>query len=186
MSRKFISLVVATSMAITGFTALPARAADPDDVARILGAAATLFIIGKAIQMNQDDDKEKKKDKKPTVHITPPSSAYSHRPGSVHHGHPGRFFDKAKPGHHNAPPVVIGRTFPPRAKPAPLPRACVLDVRQGRSTFRVLGQRCLERTYRSARPLPSSCKIDVRGRHGVNAAYVESCLRRNGYEIASR
>lgn len=55
MSRSFIAGVLAASLAIAGLSALPARAADADDVARFVGAAATLFILGKIIESKRDD-----------------------------------------------------------------------------------------------------------------------------------
>ncbi|MBZ8118143.1 hypothetical protein KUD11_05730 [Roseovarius sp. LXJ103] len=48
MSGKFISLIVAASMAVTGFTAAPAAAGDRD-VVRALAAIAGIAIIGAAI-----------------------------------------------------------------------------------------------------------------------------------------
>jgi len=48
MSGKFIALIVAASIAVTGFTAAPAKAGDRD-VARALAAIAGIAIIGVAI-----------------------------------------------------------------------------------------------------------------------------------------
>lgn len=50
MHRKFIALVLGTSIAITGFSAAPARA--DGDTARIFAGLALLAIIGAAIQDN--------------------------------------------------------------------------------------------------------------------------------------
>lgn len=56
MSRKFITGVLAVSTFVTALSVAPARAADPEDVAKFLGVAATLIIIGKALS---DDDRHK-------------------------------------------------------------------------------------------------------------------------------
>lgn len=53
ISGKFIAAVLATSIAVTSFSAAPARA-DSDDAAKIAFGLATLFILGKALS---DDDK---------------------------------------------------------------------------------------------------------------------------------
>jgi len=50
MHRKFIALILATAMAITGLSAAPARA--DGDTARIFAGLALLAIIGAAIQDN--------------------------------------------------------------------------------------------------------------------------------------
>ena len=51
ISGKFIAAVLATSIAVTGFSAAPARA-DADDAAKVAIGLATLFIIGKALSDN--------------------------------------------------------------------------------------------------------------------------------------
>jgi len=51
LHRKFIAFVLATSIAITGFSAVPARA--EDDVAKILAGLAVLGIIGVAINKDR-------------------------------------------------------------------------------------------------------------------------------------
>lgn len=56
MSRKFIAAILAASMAITSFTAAPARAASDEDIAKFLFGAAALAIIGKAISDNNRND----------------------------------------------------------------------------------------------------------------------------------
>lgn len=57
MSRTFISAIVAASIAITGFSAAPARA--DDDVARALAGLTTLFILGKIISDDNSSSKSK-------------------------------------------------------------------------------------------------------------------------------
>jgi hypothetical protein len=48
MHRKFIALILATALAITGLSAVPARA--DGDTARLLAGLAALALIGVAIQ----------------------------------------------------------------------------------------------------------------------------------------
>jgi hypothetical protein len=61
MSRKFIASIMAATLAITALTSKPAEAASNDDIARILAGAATVFIIGKAIQSSNDHDNDGKR-----------------------------------------------------------------------------------------------------------------------------
>ncbi|HBS49482.1 MAG TPA: hypothetical protein DEA05_05040 [Rhodobacteraceae bacterium] len=55
MHRKFIALIVATAVAVTGLSAAPARA--DEDTARIIAGIAALALLGAAIrEHNRDDD----------------------------------------------------------------------------------------------------------------------------------
>lgn len=57
MSRRFVAAVLAASLTVTAFAPAPARAADQDDIARLLFGAAALVVIGKAIQDSRKKDK---------------------------------------------------------------------------------------------------------------------------------
>ena len=157
MTRKFMGAVVALSVAISGLTATQTRAGDAENVARILGAAATLFIIGKAIEQNRG------KDHKPKV--------YTHRPADPLPRVIGRPGDR-ETGHD-------------RFRAAPLPAQCLLQV-DGGGTRYVMGERCLSRNYASARPLPGDCRMQVQTDRGPRPAYSVRCLRGKGYEVAGR
>lgn len=54
MSRKFISLVLAASLAVAGLTAAPARAGN-DDLAKVLAGVAAVAVIGAVINENRKD-----------------------------------------------------------------------------------------------------------------------------------
>ena len=53
MSRKFIATIVAAAITVTGISAVPARAADQDDVAKLLFGAAAIYMISRVVK----DDK---------------------------------------------------------------------------------------------------------------------------------
>ncbi len=57
MSRKFISLIVAASIAVTGMTAAPAQAGE-NDLARALAAIAGVVIVGAVIQDARKDKRQ--------------------------------------------------------------------------------------------------------------------------------
>lgn len=165
MSRKFIAAVLAVSTTIAAFTAAPARAASDEDIARILGAAATIFIIGKAIEHSRDKDrKDKKQDRYEETHWKPQPERHQN-------------------GYHQQIPQVVPRGDHPRHDRAALPAQCVRKITGGQVN-RVVMERCLERTYRSARELPRSCKMTVATDRGNRAAYALPCLRQKGYTIA--
>lgn len=164
MRKTLISAFVATALALTS-APQPVQAAEGDDLARILGAAATLFIVGKAIEQSKDRKKKQKAQKKakaPKVaHATPLPRVIGPRGGHAQH-----------PGY-------------TRRRPPPLPQQCLLPV-SGAKTRYVMGERCLSRNYASARPLPSACQMNVQTRRGIRPAYSVRCLRRQGYDIAGR
>ncbi|ATF19881.1 hypothetical protein [Phaeobacter gallaeciensis] len=54
--RKFITLIVAAAIAVTGFSTAPARA--DEDVAKVLAGLAVLGIIGAIVKNNRDDDRQ--------------------------------------------------------------------------------------------------------------------------------
>ncbi|SPF79826.1 hypothetical protein [Pseudoprimorskyibacter insulae] len=166
MSRKFIGLVLASSLAITAIGA-PVRADQNDDIATFLGAAAALFIIGKAIEAHND---------KPQQKAHAPAQGYKQpkdhgKPQQKYQGH-----DKPKWGnkdHWDRPNGNRGN--------APLPSACIQRSYGGNERY-TLSERCLSRNYQSARPLPQSCKTWVEGnRGGMRPAYGLTCLKQKGY-----
>ncbi len=74
MAGKFITLILAASVAATGMTAAPARAADRD-LALALGALVGVAVIGAAIQ----DAKKDKRYVAPRRHVRPQYGAHHHR-----------------------------------------------------------------------------------------------------------
>ncbi len=160
MSRKFISAVLAASLTITTLGAVPARADQGDDLAKFLGVAATLLILGKAL----DNHKQDKKQKKATVQQ--PKQKPRAKPRSEYHAGKDRWQRRAL---------------------QPLPQRCVRRV-EGKNHDRiVVGQRCLDRNYFSARPLPGECRVRIGQPSGRDVrGYGLRCLRRNGYEVARR
>lgn len=158
MSRKFIGLVLATSMTITAIGAAPARAANNDDVAKFIGAAAALFIIGSAIE----NSRSKKKKAEVRTHTPQHKAIPQVQPRNKQHK---KLYEATR-----------------RAKP-PLPSNCLRKV-SGAKTKYIMGQRCLNRNYTSARPLPNQCRMNVRGTNGkIRSAYSVRCLRNKGYEV---
>ncbi|WP_243611778.1 hypothetical protein [Shimia aestuarii] len=55
LTNRTLAAVLAASIAMTGFAAAPARAADSGDAAKIAAGLAALFIIGKALEDNDRD-----------------------------------------------------------------------------------------------------------------------------------
>jgi hypothetical protein len=157
MSRKFIALVLAISTSIAGFTAAPARAMTEEEVARFLGTAAAVFIIGKAIQQSRDSDRDDKK----------------WRPRAEHHKPVPKVIDRG----------FRDRDFRDRHRAAAIPARCVRQINTG-NVRRVVLRRCLERNYSSARALPKACRMTVRTNRGKEKAYALPCLRQRGYTLA--
>lgn len=179
MSRKFISLVVASAVAVTAFTSAPARAASDEDIAKILGAAATLFILGKAIESHNDGKKSKSK-------ATVKTHSYKSHSYNKSHSHKKTY---TKPKSHSDKRMIRRPQTQKqhiRHGRAPLPSACLRTVETRKGTRNVFGARCLSRNYKSARQLPQSCLREVRTNRGWRNAYVARCMQKNGYRISRR
>jgi len=70
LHRKFIAFVLMASLAVTGFSAAPARA--DEDVAKVIAGLAALAIIGAAINKNRHENNNN--------YVT----QYPHKPTHVH------------------------------------------------------------------------------------------------------
>ncbi|MEC3862823.1 hypothetical protein VK792_16135 [Mesobacterium sp. TK19101] len=92
MSRKFIGAILGAALTVTAFSAAPARA-DDRDLARFLGTAATLFIIGKAIESHNDRDRQR-------VHA-PAQNHYKPKPKPKPQAHAYHPKPKPRPQAHN-------------------------------------------------------------------------------------
>jgi len=186
MSFRFITSVLTIGALVATLSAAPARA-NGDELGRVIGAAATLFIIGKIVEA----ETRKKKHEQATTHHTQKPQAhkpqqhknYAHKqhqpaPQARAHGQVGSAYfqsrEVATPRH--------GRQHGAQAR-APLPNQCLIPVNSA-STRYVMGRRCLERNYQSARPLPQNCLITLRGARHDRPVYSVRCLRRQGYQVA--
>ena len=167
MSRKFIAAVLAVSTTIAAVSAVPARAASEEDIARLLAGAATIFIIGKAIQNSRDDDR---RDTSTEVirHNTPDYRPHVSKPYG--------------PGNDKPFPRLVPREGKHRGG-AVLPAACVRHIEGGRVGKVVMG-RCLERNNIHTKSLPKACHMTVETRRGAARAYALPCLRHRGYTLA--
>ncbi|KMK68521.1 hypothetical protein [Puniceibacterium sp. IMCC21224] len=213
MSGKFIATVLATALTITSFTAAPVRAAETRDIAAVLGAAATLFVIGSAIQNARQDD-ERSKSKVIVRDHGYQGGRYDNRDhrddncrGNDRGGHNNRCDDnnrgrhddkghKDDRGHNNkgkgddkGKGNDKGKSWDKRPswsrQLAPLPSSCLIDQR-GRQNSRgsVFGANCLGRNYSQANRLPNACRTTISTPRGRSTAYNVSCLKNRGYRIA--
>lgn len=86
------------------------------------------------------------------------------------------------------------RTYPthPRTRPLPrhvarydLPRSCLRRPYGNGRGSALVGERCLNQTYRHAGSLPAACRVSVRdGRHRRDGFDV-GCLRARGYRLVA-
>lgn len=167
MSRKFIAAVLAISTTIAAVSAVPARAASEEDIARLLAGAATVFIIGKAIQNSRDDDRKDTRNEE-VRHYVP-----DHRP---HVSKP------QDPGYDRHIPKVVPRDVRRQGAPI-LPADCVRRI-EGGTVGRVVMGPCLERNSISTKSLPRACRMIVQTRRGEARAFALPCLRQRGYTLA--
>lgn len=167
MSRKFIAAVLAISTTIAAFSAAPARAASEEDIARLLAGAATVFIIGKAIQNARDDDRDDRK-----------KAITQHRPRQQYYNQ--QYYNQKS---YKPVPKVVPRNYGRHDRATALPAQCVRRIEGGRVN-RVVLDRCLQRNNFSSRSLPNACRMNVETRGGTARAYALPCLRNRGYTLA--
>ena len=176
MHRKFIALIIAASLAVTGLSAAPARA-DAEDAAKVIAGVAALAILGAAIADAKDDKDRVTRNRDHLRHENRHrghGKKWDHRQGRDR-------WDKTHRNNNHA------RALPKRVKRKLLPRACRTDVRlRGGQSIRGFGRGCLKRNYGYANSLPHACKTTVRGRHGkLRTVYRGRCLYRHGYREAN-
>ncbi len=153
MHRKFIALIIATAIAITGISASQARAADARN---ILGGLASLAIIGAAVHHYQDEKREEEKARR--------------------HKHKKKQAKKKAQKH----PV---RPLPNRVARYDIPQRCLRTFNAYSSTRPLLGPNCLKKHYKHADSLPHQCKVGFWNGKKVKRAYEPACLRQNGYRV---
>ncbi|MGR3678312.1 MAG: hypothetical protein ACU0AZ_10045 [Paracoccaceae bacterium] len=152
--RKFIAAILAISIAVTGFSAAPARAGD--DFAKALAGLTALAILGVAIDRRND-----RKDRKKQQTVTrSPRQPIVITPDNPQHPRP----------------------VPDRVARYDLPSQCVRTF-DGFGNRKFLGQRCLRKNYSYAAELPNKCRFNVNNGHKNRKAYGAKCLRKRGYRI---
>ena len=195
MYRRFIAIILASAVAVTGLSSAPARA-DGDDVLKVLGGLAALAAIGVAI--DRYDDRNKK--------AAPGYGYYSHgkrhRSHRHHHGH----FGKHSHGHHGkhhhrhhrhdryandryaeSYPDRKHRDLPRRVKRKLLPVACRVPARNKHGRFIAFPSFCLKSKFRYANALPQNCTTRAKlfNNNKRYKVYTEACLRQFGYTVGA-
>lgn len=168
MHRKFITLIVVTAIAVTGFSA-PARAGNRD-VANALAGLAAIAIIGAAIHKNRDHDRRR----------DPVVSRNNNRP-AYNGGNTHRQKKHRRQGH------VQPRPLPHHVKRTILPRSCIraVNTRFGEET-RLFGRHCLNNKYNYVSSLPQACAQRGWTSRGERRGYNVHCLKQKGYRISRR
>lgn len=192
MYRKFIATVLATAVAITGFTAAPARA-DNEDLLKILGGVAAIAIIGAAINEARDDDKVSKNYNyyNRGRHKGHRHKHHKHHRYHKHHkhgrGHSHSYHDKYH-RHDGGFDRDDRRTrpLPTRVQRKLLPASCRVQARNGGRNFLAYSDWCLDRKFRHSNALPRNCAVNARILHNNkrNTVYSSRCLSRYGYAAA--
>ncbi|MDQ2089557.1 hypothetical protein [Marimonas arenosa] len=172
MSRKFITLIAAASLAVAGLSASQAQATDKRTRNVILGATA-LAILGAA--MSRADEN---RSAHVATHDRPRprghgDSRHGHGHGHSHHG----YSDDRDGRPRGFAPGVHPRPVPPRVIFSELPNRCSFTVGTSNGTRRFFEKRCLERNYRFAGRLPQACRKTVRLGSRKIEAYGGGCLR---------
>ncbi len=154
MHRKFIAVIIATAVAITGISASKARAADAHD---ILGGLAAVAILGAAI--NHYSKK----------------SRHDYVQPVTRHPYPAPSVPRVKPRH-------VG-PIPNRVARYDLPQHCLKTFNRYSKKRPLLGKSCLKKHYKHASHLPRACEVGFWNGKKVKRAYEPACLRQKGYRV---
>lgn len=158
MSRKFITLVTAASLAIASLSASQAQATDKRTRNIILGATA-LAILGAAISADSRDRQGAN------------TSTYTPRP-LPHHGYWHGYND-----HPRGPaPGVTPRPVPGRVILGELPKRCLRYIETRRGIKRVYERTCLQRHYKYVTRLPQTCNKKFWDGAKKISGYARRCL----------
>ena len=166
MHRKFITLIVAAAIAVTGLST-QVRAGD-NDFGKTLAGLVVLGIIGAAIHDSNKNDTD--------VSNNSPEPEHYHPPAEPVHQHP-----------HKTHVIVTPRPKPPYVARKTLPRSCLGTVEKGHGKqTEYLGGECLNSTYGNTQNLPRSCKERIWNENGSWSGYNVQCLESNGYRISHK
>ncbi|MCA0963790.1 hypothetical protein [Salipiger bermudensis] len=170
MSRKFIAAVLAASLAITTFSAAPARA-DGKDALKLLGAAGALYLLGNTVAQARERAKdERKRDKR-------------EREEEKRREERAREWRERHDARRPAPPRVIGPAFGHRRDAEyVLPSQCMMRIDGGASRF-AFDRDCMTNAGVRTSRLPDACEMYVRDGGRKERAFDGGCLRRNGYRL---
>lgn len=158
MHRKFIALIVASAIAVTGLSASQARAADTRD---IIGGLAAIAIIGAAIHHYEKDKSKKKASRKKSYVHKQPKHVYKKPTVKKHHV----------------------RRKPQRVARYDLPHRCLRTYKGYGPNRKLLGPSCLTKHYKYSNSLPHQCKVGFWNGNKVSRAYEPACLRQQGYRV---
>ena len=177
--RKFIALILSLSIAVTGLAAAPARA--DDNIARALAGVALLGLLGAAIHESRRDD---------APAATPPAPNYpqpGYRPPPTYY-QPGY----QRPHDHHYRPVTrpvprpTPRPLPPRVTRYDLPTQCVGYFPNYSRNQTLIGEPCLQRSYRYEAELPRGCRVTFWNGKKHHSGYKPACLQSRGYRIGKK
>lgn len=162
MHRKFIAIILASALAITGLSVRTAEAGKSDDIAKWTAGFATLAIIGAAI-FNQNDRKSKPREQHGPV------QNYHRQYSNQGHGQLTR--EKRRTRHSHA-----------------LPGQCRTAATLQGHKLRGFSARCLLRNNVDVRALPRQCVVRFRERSSNQPVtlFTSSCLHQHGYRVARR
>lgn len=184
MHRNFITMILAFSLILTGFSAIPARAGSDDFGKLAIGAFAGL-LVGTMISSSNNHkpkshkSKSHKKNKK-YQEVSRGDQAmryfapYPADPQYKNFGHTkkSKKHKKNKKRH-----TKINKN---------LPGSCFFNMRTPYGPRGVYGKKCLDETMRHASRLPVACHDNVKIRHGRRSqVFGARCLRNHGYRTSS-
>lgn len=155
--NRVIGAIAALAICITAIGAGSAQADSRNAAGGALAALLGLAVIGAIIHENKEDERRERRRAEAAAQAKKKRNALEARP------------------------------LPPRVRRSlNLPKSCVRTFyRTNGNPARILGQRCMDRTYAHVQSLPRACERVVRTDRGLRRGWGARCLRREGYQIAA-
>ncbi|WP_298437492.1 hypothetical protein [uncultured Jannaschia sp.] len=168
MIRILTAAILSAAIALPATTA-PARA-DAEDVAKVLGGLAALYILKEAVERNRER------------RAAPVARAPVHQPEYYSHRHSGLGAHSHRTGTDHT------RAHPHRDRPRQdrrnvrvLPEQCYVTLRTDRGLVSGYGARCMQNAVARPGALPPQCIRQLRTDRGPRNIYGPRCLARDGW-----
>lgn len=174
MHRKFIAVIIASAIAVTGLSAAPARA---DETTRLVAGLAALAILGVAAKNHQDRKRDRERAQVTRDHR---SDIPVYRDNRNHRGKP----DQPR-GEIPLHPEWKPQPLPRDLQRYVLPRQCLRELNSYGDRKLVVGAHCMQRNYDYMAQLPRNCWVDAQTHRGRGQGYSYECLRNRGYRLSS-
>ncbi len=159
MFRSLFAVILSIALALP-IGATSARAGDREDIAKVLGGLAALYLLQEALTRPRAEPVRRAPVHSAPIYRTPVSP-----------------IPQARPAPRTRDRIVNN----PRRDVRLLPRQCAVDLATSRGTVRGYRAKCMQNAVARPGILPPQCLRNVETVRGVEHIYAPRCLDREGW-----